>query len=57
MARGSRGYKLVDDPLEGILGNVLKLQQLQEGYEQESRESKIDTLINYLLFNRILLLI
>ena len=47
MARGSRGYKLVDDPLEGILGNVLKLQQLQEGYEQ-GEQRKQDRYFNKL---------
>ena len=43
----ARGYKLVDDPLEGILGNVLKLQQLQEGYEQ-GEQRKQDRYFNKL---------
>jgi hypothetical protein len=36
----ARGYKLLDDPLEGILGNVLKLQKLQEGYEQGEQRKR-----------------
>ena len=36
----ANGYKLVDDPLEGILGNVLRLQQLQEGYDRAEQQKQ-----------------
>ena len=45
----ARGYKTVDDPLEGILGSVLKLQQLQEGHDrsEQLREDRFYKKLDY----------